>query len=65
MVSVRPDILPYSSYPIGEAAEILGISSRHLLRLSVKGAIKYTISRHNGRKYFMGKELIRYWERGR
>lgn len=60
MTSSIPDIRPTASYPIGEAAEILGISARHLLRLATAGVVKYTISRRNGRKSFSGKELIRY-----
>lgn len=61
MTTTMPKIRVDAQYPIGEAAEILGITSRHLLRLAVSGRVRYTINRFNGRKYFSGKELIRYW----
>lgn len=54
------DISPAKSYPIGEAAKILGISARHLLRLATEGMIRYTVNRRNGRKKFSGRELIRF-----
>ena len=55
-----PDINPNSSYPIGEAAKMIGITARHLLRLAVGGEIKFTICRRYGRKRFSGRELIRF-----
>lgn len=56
-----PLISPTASYPIGKAAILLGISPRHLLRLAMEGTVKYTVNRANGKKYFSGKELLRYW----
>ena len=61
MNPVWPDIPQSAVYPIGKAAEILGISTRHLLRLATSGVIKFTVNRRNGRKMFSGKELLRYW----
>lgn len=49
-------------YPIGEAAKILGISRRTLLRHSDEGLIQFRLKRSNGRKVFRGSELIRYHE---
>ena len=56
-----PNIASTSSYPIGEAAKLLGMSPRHLLRLAASGCIKYTVNRRNGRKRFSGREIKRFW----
>lgn len=61
MTTECPDISPTSSWPIGKAAKLLGLSSRHLLRLAAMGYIKYTVNRRNGRKKFSGREIKRFW----
>lgn len=61
MTSEPPDIKVGARYPIGEAAKILGVSPRHLLRMTTEGLIKYSVNRRNGRKYFLGEELLRCW----
>ena len=63
MTSEPPKVKESGRYPIGEAAKHLGISPRHLLRLAVAGDIKFTVSRRNAKKYFSGKELLRYWQK--
>lgn len=53
----KGDIRLDARYPIGEAAKLLGITPRHLLRLANKGVVKYKRNKLNGRKYFLGVEL--------
>ena len=48
-------------YPIGKAADILGIDRSTLLRHTKQGLIKCGFSRANARKFYLGKELLRYW----
>ena len=61
MTTEPPKVTENGRYPIGEAAKLLGISPRHLLRLATEGILRYSVSRKNGKKYFSGKELLRYW----
>lgn len=51
---------PSGLYPIGEAAQILGINRRTLLRHTMAGDIKCSIRRATGRKVYKGSELIKY-----
>lgn len=60
MTGEPPDVKASARYPIGEAAKIIGVSPRHLLRIAMDGLIKFGVNRRNGRKYFLGKELLRY-----
>ena len=57
MTTTMPKIRVDAQYPIGEAAEILGITSRHLLRLAVSGRVRYTINRLMVANTFPAKNL--------
>lgn len=67
MTPICPDIKPNSVYPIGKAAEILGMSRSRLLdycRLGVRqGGIAFTVPRGEKRKRFKGADIIAFWKR--
>lgn len=62
MVAEEPKVNITGKYPISEAAAALGYSRRHLLRLADEGLIGFVCSRKNGRKYFTGREILRFWK---
>lgn len=55
------DIAATGRYPIGKAADLLGISRNTLRSHAKSGMIKSGISR-NGRLVFRGIDLITFWK---
>lgn len=51
---------PSGFYPIGQAAQILGIDRKTLRRHTEQGFIKCHYKRENGRRVYDGREIIRY-----
>lgn len=62
MVNVPPNVPDEGRYSIGEAAIILGINRSTLLRHSELGYIKFGVRRNNARKFYVGREINRYWK---
>lgn len=61
MVTSEPKVNLTDKYPIGKAAKVLDVSRWTLLSKYKAGMIKAIHSR-NGRKYFTGREILRYWK---
>lgn len=47
-------------YSVTETAQMLGISDTTLWRMTRDGRISYKVSRHNGRKFFFGRDILKY-----
>ena len=62
MTTIEPDIPDKGRYPIGETAKHLGVTPRTILRYTEEGTLKFGISRANGRKFFTGAEIKRFWK---
>ena len=62
MVSEFPDVADGACYTIGETAKILGVYRDTLRKHADNGFIKYGKNRNNGRKFFRGSEIKRYWK---
>lgn len=60
-MKVTIDIAESGRYPIGKAADALGISRNTLRSYADRGIIRAGVSRINGRLVFKGSELIRLW----
>lgn len=61
MSHTEPQIPDTARLPIGQAAEVLGIS-RDTLRIHTEnGFIRCGFNRVNKRKFYTGSELKRYW----
>jgi len=54
------EIRSNATYHIGEAAKLVKVYRHTLLRDANNKVIKYHISPKNGRKIFIGKDLIYY-----
>lgn len=50
-------------YTAMETSELLGVSPDTLLRRTRSGEIRARIDRHNGRRVYVGEEIIRYIRR--
>ena len=63
VINERPNLSPTAKYTVGQAAEILGFSRRHILNLAKCGMLRYSVSSTNGRKMFLGRDLVAFWQR--
>lgn len=61
MTTIEPDVRINGRYPIGKAAEILGISRTTLRKHTEAGYIRCRFSKINKRRFYTGQELVRYW----
>lgn len=57
----EPKISDAARLPIGQAAELLGISRDTLRKHTNSGYIRCNFNRVNKRRFYTGKELKRYW----
>ena len=62
MVNMCPNVPDEGRYSIAEAATILGVNRSTLLRHSELGLIKFGLRRSNARKFYVGREINRYWK---
>ena len=62
ITSNRPQVALDGKYPIGQASAILGIDRKTLRKYNESGLIKCGYRRESARKFFLGSELIRFWE---
>lgn len=61
MTTEEPRISPNGRYPIGKAAELLGMNRNYLRRLTEQGKIKCGFARGTLRKVYPGTALLAYW----
>ena len=61
ITATEPEVTDTGRYSVKEAASALNISTRTLLNHTNEGLINYEIRKSNGRKFFYGYEIKRYW----
>jgi len=63
MVNEEPKVSPNARYSIGEAAQILGVHRNTLRRYTNTGptGISCGFRKSNGRKFYTGKDIIKFW----
>jgi len=62
MVNEEPCIPPTARYSIGEAAKILGVHRNTLRRYTNTGQMGIDCHfRTNGRKFYTGLDIVRFW----
>lgn len=61
MTTTKPNVDENGKYSIGETAKALEVSRQTVKRYADNGMLKCGIWRHNGRKFFYGSEIIRFW----
>jgi DNA-binding transcriptional MerR regulator len=62
MVSSCPNVPDDNRYSSKETAEILGIHRSTLRNHTEAGLIKFGLRRTNMRKFYLGREINRYWK---
>lgn len=62
MTSLEPNVSPTGRYNINEAISILDIDRKTLYNYTKSGKIKCGFRRCNGRKFYMGSEIMRLWK---
>lgn len=61
MVTEEPKILDSGRFSATETAKLLGIHRDTLRKHTESKLIKFGIRRTNGRKFYLGAEIKRYW----
>lgn len=61
MTVIEPKVDKDGRYSAKEAANLLGVSRSTLARSVKAGKIKCGIRRSNGRRFYLGMEIVRYW----
>lgn len=63
MVNEEPKVSPTARFSISEAAEILGVHRSTLRRHTNVGptGISCSYRKSNGRKFYTGLDIIRFW----
>jgi len=59
--SKEPKVVLADRYSIEETCSILGIHRHTLRRYTNKGMIRCGFHRYNGRKFYLGSEVLRFW----
>lgn len=62
MVNICPDLPENGRYSATETASLLGIHRGTLKKHTDAGLIKFGLRRTNMRKFYLGKEINRYWK---
>ncbi|MBR0493699.1 MAG: helix-turn-helix domain-containing protein [Bacteroidales bacterium] len=61
MRSSEPYVVMNSRYSIDETSRLLGIHRHTLRKYTNRGLIKCGFRRVNGRKFYLGSEILRFW----
>lgn len=61
MITKEPEVCPTARYELKDASEALGIHKTTLLNWTKQGHIKAGVRKVNGRKCWLGSEIIRCW----
>lgn len=62
MTATMPIINETDQFSVSQAAAILGIHRNTLRRHTEEGLIKCGFRRNTGRRFYTGKELLKYWK---
>ena len=63
MTSTEPNVKLTSRYSIVETCKFLGIHRNTLSRYAKKGRIRYGIRASTGRKFYLGSEILKFWQK--
>lgn len=61
MVTEMPNVKDTAQYSVKQTADLLGVSPRAIENWLIKGYIKCGRRKHNGYRFFTGKEIKRFY----
>ena len=61
MIPTEPQVSETGRYSITQACAILQIHRHTLTRHADTGKINYGVSKINHRRFFYGRDILRYW----
>ncbi len=61
MTATRPSVALDGRYTVTQTCAALGIHRATLLRYTKRGAIRAAFRRVDGRKVYVGKDIIKLW----
>lgn len=61
MTNIVPQVKESGKYSISETAKALELSRQTVRKYADEGILKCGYWRHNGRRFFYGSEIIRFW----
>ena len=62
MTKFKPTVDPNGKYELRDAAKALGIHKTTLNAYRVKGWIKSSVKKLNGRAVYSGADIIKFWQ---
>lgn len=62
MTTGTPDISAEQRFSITQAAKVLGASISSIDRWTRMGLLRCHYRRHNGQRYWLGGDLLRFWK---
>ena len=62
ITAIRPQVNPLGRYSVTETSRMLGICTNSLRKYTEQGLLKFGIRKATGRKFYVGKEIIKFWE---
>jgi DNA-binding transcriptional MerR regulator len=61
ITAVEPTVSATGRYSVTQTTEVLGIHRNTLINYTNKGLIKCGFRRESGRKFYEGREILRFW----
>lgn len=62
MTTTKPIIDPSARLELRDAAAALGVTKSTILRWSAEGRLACGVKKCNGRRFWTGSELIKFWK---
>lgn len=63
MVTEQPQVHPNSRYTVTETCKLLGIHRNSLRKYTDEGRIKSGVRKSTAKKFYLGSEIINFWNR--
>lgn len=62
MTAIEPEVAETGRYSITETCKVLKLSFNTVTKYTDQGAIKCGIHKSNGRKFYTGSEIRKFWK---
>lgn len=62
MTNTEPEVADNGRYSLSETCKVLKLSIKTVLKYTDTGDLKHGIHKHNGRKFYKGSEIKKFWK---